>query len=169
MPRPGATGPSFLPCTAGPTAFTVSSMLAGAGVEGVIFVSSFRICAGTASTRFLSGDAIRNGQPSAIAVDIVALMDALKIEKAILAGYDWGARTADIIAALWLAAEQGTSLRQRGYLIGSREAGKDAAAAEGRTSNGGTSSISPPNAAAPATKKYRRDFTKLIWQIASAE
>src|SRR5215213_7658188 len=56
---------------------------------------------GHGTTRFLSDATFRNGQPSAIATDIIALMDALKIEKATLAGFDWGARTADIIAALW--------------------------------------------------------------------
>src|SRR5579859_4550930 len=56
---------------------------------------------GYGSTRFLSIDTVRNGQPSAVAVDTVALMDALKIDKAVLAGFDWGGRTADIVAALW--------------------------------------------------------------------
>ncbi|MEU5536124.1 alpha/beta hydrolase [Streptomyces sp. NPDC020362] len=56
---------------------------------------------GHGSTRFLSARTFRNGQQSAVALDIIALMDALKIEKAVLAGFDWGARTADIIAALW--------------------------------------------------------------------
>src|SRR5476649_684619 len=55
---------------------------------------------GYGATRFLSSDTMRNGQPSAVAVDIIAMMDALKIQKAVLAGFDWGARTADIIAAL---------------------------------------------------------------------
>ncbi|MFF7751730.1 alpha/beta fold hydrolase [Streptomyces sp. NPDC007971] len=56
---------------------------------------------GHGSTRFLSARTFRNGQQSAVALDIIALMDALKIDKAVLAGFDWGARTADIIAALW--------------------------------------------------------------------
>jgi len=56
---------------------------------------------GYGSTRFLASDTMRSGQPSAVAADIIALMDALKIEKAILAGFDWGSRTGDIIAALW--------------------------------------------------------------------
>ena len=62
---------------------------------------------GYGTTRFLSSDTLRNGQPSALAVDIIALMDALKIEKAILAGFDWGARTANIVAALWPERVQG--------------------------------------------------------------
>src|ERR1700730_976056 len=56
---------------------------------------------GYGPTRFLSSDTVRNGQPSAIASDIIALMDGLKIQKPVLAGFDWGARTANIIAALW--------------------------------------------------------------------
>jgi pimeloyl-ACP methyl ester carboxylesterase len=120
---------------------------------------------GHGTTRFLSSETFRNGQPSAIASDIIALMDALKIEKAILAGFDWGARTADIIAALW--PERCKALVSvSGYLIGSREAG--------------TMPL-PPKAELQwwyqfyfATErgragydKYRHDFAKLIWQIAS--
>ena len=56
---------------------------------------------GYGTTRFLDAKAIRNGEPAALATDVIALMDALKIDKATLAGYDWGARTADIVAALW--------------------------------------------------------------------
>jgi pimeloyl-ACP methyl ester carboxylesterase len=74
----------------------VAPLLASAGYR--VIVPYLR---GYGTTRFLSGDTVRNGQPSAVAVDIIALMDALKIQKAILAGFDWGARTADIIAALW--------------------------------------------------------------------
>ena len=120
---------------------------------------------GYGTTHFLSDDTFRNGQPSALASDIVALMDALNIKRAILAGFDWGARTADIIAALW--PERGRALVSvSGYLIGSREAAK---------------SPLPPKAELQwwyqyyfATErgragydKYRHDFAKLIWQIAS--
>src|SRR6516162_2696980 len=56
---------------------------------------------GYGTTRFLSGDTVRNGQQAALAVDVTALMDALGIEKAILAGFDWGGRSADVVAALW--------------------------------------------------------------------
>jgi pimeloyl-ACP methyl ester carboxylesterase len=120
---------------------------------------------GYGTTRFLSSDTLRNGQPSALASDIIALMDALGIEKAILAGCDWGARTAGIIAALW--PERCKALVSvSGYLIGSREAGKVPL---------------PPRAELQwwyqyyfATErgrlgyeKYRRDFAKLIWELAS--
>jgi pimeloyl-ACP methyl ester carboxylesterase len=75
------------------------------------------------ATRFLSNDTLRNGQPSAIAVDTIALMDALKIEKAILAGFDWGARTVNIVSALWPERCKAT-VSVSGYLIGSQEVGK---------------------------------------------
>src|SRR6266571_3062713 len=120
---------------------------------------------GYGTTRFLSSETFRNGQQSALAVDTVALMDALKIDKAILAGCDWGARTADIVAALW--PERCNALVSvSGYLIGSREANKMPL---------------PPKAELQwwyqyyfATErgragydKNRRDFAKLIWQLAS--
>ncbi len=120
---------------------------------------------GYGSTRFLSTATFRNGQPSALAQDVVALMDALKIDKAILAGFDWGARTADIVAALW--PERCKALVSvSGYLIGSQKSGKvplqpDAelqwwyqfyfATERGRS----------------GYEKYRREFAKLIWQLAS--
>jgi pimeloyl-ACP methyl ester carboxylesterase len=74
----------------------VAPLLASAGYR--VIVPFLR---GYGTTRFLSSETFRNGQQAAVAVDIIALMDALKIEKAIVGGYDWGARTADIIAALW--------------------------------------------------------------------
>jgi len=74
----------------------VAPVLASAGHR--VIVPYIR---GYGATRFLSSDTLRNGQPSAVAVDTIGLMDALKIEKPILAGFDWGARTANIIAALW--------------------------------------------------------------------
>ena len=78
---------------------------------------------GYGTTRFLSSETFRNGQPSALAVDTIAFMDALKIEKAILAGFDWGARTANIIAALWPERCK-AMVSVSGYLIGSQEVGK---------------------------------------------
>ena len=96
----------------------VAPLLASAGYR--VIVPYLR---GYGTTRFLSSDTFRNGQPSAVAVDIIALMDALKIEKAILAGFDWGARTANIIAALWPERCK-AMVSVSGYLIGSQEAGK---------------------------------------------
>jgi pimeloyl-ACP methyl ester carboxylesterase len=138
----------------------VAPLLASAGYR--VIVPYVR---GYGTTRFLSDETFRNGQPSAVAVDTIALMDALKIEKATLAGFDWGARTADIIAALW--PERCKALVSvSGYLIGSQESGKMPL---------------PPKAELQwwyqfyfATErgragydKYRRDFSKLIWQLAS--
>ena len=120
---------------------------------------------GYGTTRFLSSETFRNGQPSALAVDIIALMDALKIQKPILAGFDWGARTAAIVASRW--PERCKALVSvSGYLIGSQEAGKIPL---------------PPRAELEwwyqyyfATErgragydKYRHDFAKLIWRLAS--
>jgi pimeloyl-ACP methyl ester carboxylesterase len=78
---------------------------------------------GYGTTEFLSGETFRNGQPSALAVDLIDLMDVLRIDKAIIAGFDWGARTADIIAALWPQRCKAI-VSVSGYLIGSRDAGK---------------------------------------------
>jgi pimeloyl-ACP methyl ester carboxylesterase len=120
---------------------------------------------GYGTTRFLSGETMRNGQPSAVAIDLISLMDALKIETATIAGFDWGARTADIVAALWPARCKAL-VSVSGYLIGGQNAGKLPlpppaelqwwyqfyfATERGRAGYG----------------KYRRDFAKLIWRQAS--
>jgi len=140
----------------------VAPLLAAAGYR--VIVPYLR---GYGTTRFLSGETFRNGQPSAVAVDLTALMDALKIEKAILAGFDWGARSADIVAALW--PERCKALVSvSGYLIGNQQDGKLPL---------------PPKAELQwwyqyyfATErgqdgydKYRHDFAKLIWQLASPQ
>ena len=104
---------------------------------------------GYGSTRFLSSETFRNGQPAAGALDIIALMDALKIRKAIFGGYDWGGRTADIIAALW--PERCKALVSvSGYLIASPEANK-LRCRQRPSFNGGTNFILLPNAAGSAT------------------
>jgi pimeloyl-ACP methyl ester carboxylesterase len=74
----------------------VTPLLASAGYR--VIVPYLR---GYGTTRFLSGSTFRNGQQAVVAVDIIALMDALKIQKEIVGGFDWGARTADIMAVLW--------------------------------------------------------------------
>ena len=138
----------------------VAPLLASAGYR--VIVPYLR---GYGATRFLSSDTVRNGQPSAIASDAVAFMDALKIDKAILAGFDWGARTVNIVSALWPERCTGT-VSVSGYLIGSQEAGKMPL---------------PPEAELQwwyqfyfATErgrlgyaKNRHDFSRLIWQLAS--
>jgi len=96
----------------------VTPLLAKAGYR--VIVPYLR---GYGTTRFLASDTFRNGQPSAVAADIVALMDALKIQKATLAGFDWGARTANIIAAAYPERCKGM-VSVSGYLISSQESGK---------------------------------------------
>jgi pimeloyl-ACP methyl ester carboxylesterase len=138
----------------------VAPLLAAAGYR--VIVPYVR---GYGSTRFLSASTMRNAQPTAVATDVIDLMDALKIESATLAGFDWGARSADIVAALW--PERCKALVSvSGYLVGSQEAGKVPL---------------PPAAELDwwyqfyfATdrgrlgyQKYRRDFAKLIWKLAS--
>ena len=97
---------------------------------------------GYGTTRFLSSATVRNGQPSVLAVDLKDFLDALKIEKPVLAGFDWGARTANIFAALWPERTKGM-VSVSGYLIGNQEAG--------RMPLPGTKSILPPTAAVPGT------------------
>jgi pimeloyl-ACP methyl ester carboxylesterase len=120
---------------------------------------------GYGPTRFLSPDTFRNGQQAVLAADIIALMDALKIEKAIVAGFDWGARSANVLAALWPERCK-AMVSVSGYLIGSPQANQTPL---------------PPAAELQwwyqfyfATErgragydKYRHDFARLIWQIAS--
>jgi pimeloyl-ACP methyl ester carboxylesterase len=138
----------------------VAPLLASAGYR--VIVPYLR---GYGTTRFLSSETVRNGQPSVVALDITALMDALKIEKATIAGFDWGARTANIIAALWPERCQ-AMVSVSGYLIGSQESGKMPL---------------PPKAELEwwyqyyfvtergrlGYDKYRHDFAKLIWKTAS--
>jgi pimeloyl-ACP methyl ester carboxylesterase len=138
----------------------VAPLLASAGYRVIVPYLS-----GYGTTRFLSSETVRNGQQSVVAPDIIALMDALKIEKSTIGGFDWGARTANIIAALW--PERCKAMASvSGYLIGSQESGKMPL---------------PPKAELEwwyqyyfATErgragydKYRHDFAKLIWQLAS--
>ena len=120
---------------------------------------------GYGTTRFLSSDTLRNGQQSVVAVDIIALMDALKIEKAILGGFDWGARTAGIIAALW--PERCKALVSvSGYLIGSQQAGKVPLPPQAELAWWYQYYFATERGRA-GYEQYRRDFAKLIWQLAS--
>jgi pimeloyl-ACP methyl ester carboxylesterase len=138
----------------------VAPALASAGYR--VIVPYLR---GYGSTRFLSSTTLRNGQPAALAVDIIDLMDALKIRKATLAGFDWGGRSADIVAALWPQRCKGL-VSVSGYLIGNQQSGKVPL---------------PPSdeyqwwyqyyfatdRGRDGYEKYRRDFSKLIWRLAS--
>jgi pimeloyl-ACP methyl ester carboxylesterase len=120
---------------------------------------------GYGSTRFLSNETFRNGQQSALAVDIIALMDALKIWKAIIGGFDWGARTANIIAALW--PERCKALVSvSGYLIGSPESNKMPLPPKAELEWWYQFYFATERGRA-GYEKYRYDFNKLIWQLAS--
>jgi pimeloyl-ACP methyl ester carboxylesterase len=138
----------------------VAAILAAVGYR--VIVPYLR---GYGTTRFLSADTLRNGEQGAVAMDAIALMDALKLPKAIVAGFDWGARTADIVAAAW--PERCKALVSvSGYLIGSQAAGITPL---------------PPRAELQwwyqyyfATERGRfgyqkntREFNRLIWQLAS--
>jgi pimeloyl-ACP methyl ester carboxylesterase len=120
---------------------------------------------GYGSTRFLSAATLRNGEQAAVALDIIALMDALKIKTAVIGGFDWGARTAAVIAALWPDRCKALVLVS-GYLIGSRKAAQ----------------LPFPPAVEHAVwyqcyfatdygragyAKYTHDFNKLTWQLSS--
>jgi pimeloyl-ACP methyl ester carboxylesterase len=120
---------------------------------------------GFGSTRFLSDETFRNGEQAALALDTIALMDALGLERAVVAGFDWGARSADIVAALWPERCDGL-VSVSGYLIGSQAAGRQPLPPEAElqwwyqyyfaTDRGRT-----------GYEKYRREFAKLIWRTAS--
>jgi pimeloyl-ACP methyl ester carboxylesterase len=138
----------------------VAPMLAAEGYRAII-----PYLRGYGTTRFLSEDTFRNGQPSVLAVDAIALMDALDIGQAVVAGFDWGARTADIVAALW--PERCRALVSvSGYLIGSQEAGKLPLPPEAELQWWYQFYFATERGRA-GYEKYRRDFAKLIWRIAS--
>jgi len=140
-----------------------------ADVAPILAARGFRVIVphlrGFGATRFLSAQTMRNGQQSVVAIDIIDLLDALKIDSAIVGGFDWGARTADIIAALWPQRCRGL-VSVSGYLIGSQQAGKMPLPPEAElqwwyqyyfaTERGRT-----------GYDKYRREFARLIWKLAS--
>jgi len=138
----------------------VTPLLAKAGYR--VIVPYLR---GYGTTRFLSSEALRNGQQSALAVDTIALMDALQIKRAILSGFDWGARTANIVAALWPERCK-AMVSVSGYLIGSQEAGKMPLPPKAELQWWYQYYFGTERGRA-GYEKYRRDFAKLIWQIAS--
>jgi pimeloyl-ACP methyl ester carboxylesterase len=138
----------------------VTPLLAAAGYR--VIVPYLR---GYGPTRFLSSETFRNGQPSAVALDTIALMDALKIEKAILAGFDWGARTANIIGALWPERCK-AMVSVSGYLIGSQESGKLPLSPKAELEWWYQYYFATERGRA-GYDKYRHDFSKLIWQLAS--
>mgnify|MGYP005982358193 CR=1 FL=1 len=138
----------------------VAPALASKGFR--VIVPSLR---GYGTTRFLSAATPRNGQPSALASDAVALMDALHIKQADFAGFDWGARTADIVAALW--PERVKSLVSvSGYLISSQKIGEQPLPPQAEQQWWYQFYFATPRGEAGYAKNTH-DFAKLIWQQAS--
>lgn len=140
----------------------VAPLLAAAGYQ--VIVPYLR---GYGSTRFLASDAPRNAQQSAIALDIIALMDALKIEKAVLAGFDWGARTVDIMAALWPERCLGL-VSVSGYLIGSPAAKRKPLPPEGEL-QWWYQFYFATDRGADGYAANTQDFNRLIWRLGLAQ
>jgi pimeloyl-ACP methyl ester carboxylesterase len=122
---------------------------------------------GYGTTRFLSDDTFRNGEQAALAVDAIAFMDALEIDHAIVAGFDWGARTADVLGALWPERCDGL-VSVSGYLIGSQEAGKLPLPPAAELQWWYQYYFATERGRA-GYEKYRREFAKLIWRTASPQ
>jgi pimeloyl-ACP methyl ester carboxylesterase len=140
----------------------VAPMLAAAGQR--VIVPYLR---GYGATRFLSSAMFRNAQQAAIAVDIIALMDALRIERATIAGFDWGARTANIIAALWPARCQGM-VSVSGYLISSPDANRMPLPPQAELAWWYQYYFATERGQA-GYDRYRHDFARLIWHLASPQ
>jgi pimeloyl-ACP methyl ester carboxylesterase len=138
----------------------VAPLLSAAGYRAI--VPHLR---GFGTTRFLSQRTFRNGQQAALAVDAIALMDALEIETAIVAGFDWGARTAGIVAALW-PERTNALVAVSGYLIGSREANRQPLPPAAELAWWYQFYFATERGRA-GYEKYRDEFAKLIWQTAS--
>jgi pimeloyl-ACP methyl ester carboxylesterase len=138
----------------------VAPLLASAGYRVII-----PYLRGYGTTRFLSGQTLRNGQQSVVAIDIIALMDALKLQKAIIAGFDWGARTANIIAALWPERCK-AMVSVSGYLIGSQASNEIPLPPKAELAWWYQYYFATERGRA-GYEKYRHDFAKLIWQLAS--
>ena len=138
----------------------VAPELAAAGYRVIVpFVRGY------GTTRFRSDDTPRNGQQAVLAVDVIALMDALGIDQAILAGFDWGARSACIVAALWPDRCRAL-VSVSGYLIGSQAAGQVPLPPQAELAWWYQFYFATDRGRA-GYEKYRREFSKLIWQLAS--
>lgn len=138
----------------------VAPMLASAGYR--VIVPYLR---GYGTTRFLASNAFRNAQQAAVAVDVIALMDALSIRQAVVAGFDWGARTADIVAALWPERCRGL-VAVSGYLITNLKANEQPLPPAGERGWWYQYYFSTERGRL-GYEKYRRDFARLIWKSAS--
>ena len=138
----------------------VAPRLAAAGYRVVV-----PYLRGFGTTRFLSGATVRNGEQAVLAVDALALMDALGIETAVVAGFDWGARTADIIAALWPERVSGL-VSVSGYLIGSQDVGRVPLPPQAELQWWYQYYFATERGRA-GYDRYRREFARLIWRTAS--
>ncbi len=140
----------------------VAPLLASAGYRVVV-----PYLRGSGATRFLLDVTVRNGQQAALAVDAVALLDALHIDNAVLAGFDWGARTAGILAALW--PQRCTALvAVSGYLIGSQAANQQPLPPQAELAWWYQYYFATERGRA-GYEKYRREFNRLIWKTASPQ
>ena len=140
----------------------VAPLLASAGYR--VIVPYLR---GYGSTRFLSNETVRNGQQAALAADVITLMDAAGIQRAIIAGYDWGARAANSVAALW--PERCKALVSvSGYLIGNPETNKTPLQPKAELAWWYQFYFATDRGQA-GYDRYRREFARLIWQMASPE
>ena len=140
----------------------VTPLLAAAGYR--VIVPYLR---GYGTTRFLSDATLRNGQQSVLGVDVIALMDALGIADAIIGGFDWGARTANVVAALWPERCRAI-VPVSGYLIGNQETGQAPLLPTAELSWWYQFYFATERGRA-GYDKYRHDFAKLIWRLASPE
>jgi pimeloyl-ACP methyl ester carboxylesterase len=138
----------------------VAPLLAAEGYRSIV-----PYVRGYGTTRFRSDDTLRNGQQGALALDAIALLDALEIDQAIVAGFDWGARTADIVAALWPERCRGL-VSVSGYLIGSQEANRQPLPPEAELQWWYQFYFATERGLA-GYEKYRREFAKQIWRTAS--
>lgn len=140
-----------------------------AEVMPILASAGYRVIAphlrGYGETRFLSADMMRNGQPAALASDVIALMDALGIKNAILGGFDWGARSADIVAALWPERVRAL-VAVSGYLIGSQAAGAKPLSPEAELSWWYQFYFATERGQLGYAQN-REAFAKLIWKLAS--
>ncbi|HEX4258357.1 MAG TPA: alpha/beta hydrolase [Streptosporangiaceae bacterium] len=138
----------------------VTPMLAAAGFRVLVpFVRGY------GTTRFRSADTVRNGQQAAVASDVIAFMDALGVDRAVLGGFDWGARSADVVAALWPDRCRGL-VSVSGYLIGSQAANQAPLPPQAELAWWYQFYFATDRGQA-GYEKYRRDFSRLIWRIAS--
>jgi pimeloyl-ACP methyl ester carboxylesterase len=140
-----------------------------AEVAPALGAASYRVIVpylrGYGTTRFLSDDTVRNGQQSALAVDVVALMDALGIESAVIGGFDWGARSANVVAALWPQRCK-AMVSVSGYLIGNQEANRTPLRPAAELSWWYQYYFATERGRA-GYERYRREFARLIWHTAS--